>query len=119
MATGENAEPYMPDLFGSHKFHGVISHGSTYRNGVKYKDMKVLVVGAGNTGMEISLDLAKFGAKPTLVARSKVCYKFWMNFLLIIKLVIDFVSYCLIVLVLHDLRSIVLASGWVSLIEQI
>ncbi|XP_024369268.1 probable indole-3-pyruvate monooxygenase YUCCA4 [Physcomitrium patens] len=71
VATGENAEPYMPDLFGSHKFHGVISHGSTYRNGVKYKDMKVLVVGAGNTGMEISLDLAKFGAKPTLVARSK------------------------------------------------
>lgn len=72
VATGENADPYMPRLFGDEKFAGEVSHGMTYRNGAKYAKQKVLVVGAGNTGMEIALDLANFGARPSLAARSLV-----------------------------------------------
>lgn len=117
VVIGENVEFYMFDLFGLYKFYGVISYGLIYCNGVKYKDMKVLVVGVGNIGMEILFDLVKFGVKLIFVVCSKVCYKFWMNFFLIIKLVIDFVFYCFIVLVFYDLCFIVLVSGWVSLIE--
>lgn len=72
VATGENGDPYMPNFFGEENFTGEISHSMTYRSGAKYEGKKVLVVGVGNTGMEIALDLANFGAKPTLVARNKV-----------------------------------------------
>lgn len=73
VATGENADPFTPRFSGEEKFSGEISHSMMYRNGAKYEGKKVLVVGAGNTGMEIALDLANFGAKPTVVARNKVC----------------------------------------------
>ena len=44
----------------------------TYNNGAKYEGKKILVVGVGNIWMEITLDLADFGAKPNLVVRNKV-----------------------------------------------
>lgn len=72
VATGENADPHVPRMFGDDQFAGEVSHGMTYRNGAKYAKRKVLVVGAGNTGMEIALDLANFGARPSLAARSLV-----------------------------------------------
>ena len=73
VATGENAEPSMPKLAGKDEYGGAILHGSEYRSGKMYKNKSVLVVGCGNTGMDIALDLTTFGAKPTLVARSPVC----------------------------------------------
>lgn len=72
VATGENAEPSMPKLEGKDEYGGAILHGSEYRSGKMYKNKSVLVVGCGNTGMDIALDLTTFGAKPTLVARSPV-----------------------------------------------
>ena len=84
VATGENAEPVMPVLPGREDFCGKSTHGKDYKNGVKYGNQKVLVVGIGNTGMEIALDLARFGAKPTLVARGLVNWapKYLLDFFL-------------------------------------
>ncbi|KAG0600425.1 hypothetical protein M758_11G033100 [Ceratodon purpureus] len=70
VATGENGEAVVPSFLGREDFAGKVIHGKEYRNGKKYRDEKVLVVGTGNTGMEIALDLANFGAQPTIVARS-------------------------------------------------
>ena len=72
VATGENAEMVLPDIAGSDVFRGRIVHSSEYRNGSAYRGQKVLVMGAGNSGMEISLDLSNFGAKPSIVVRSPV-----------------------------------------------
>lgn len=76
VATGENADPHVPRFFGDDRFAGEISHGMTYRNGAPYVMKDVLVVGAGNTGMEIALDLANFGARPSIAARSLVRHIF-------------------------------------------
>ena len=38
----------------------------------RFAGQRVLVVGAGNTGAEIALDLAERGAKPTLAVRTPV-----------------------------------------------
>ncbi|KAG0605196.1 hypothetical protein M758_9G038900 [Ceratodon purpureus] len=70
VASGENAEPVVPVFKGVNEFEGKVFHSSAYRNGVAFEGKKVLVVGCGNTGMEIALDLANFGASPTLVVRS-------------------------------------------------
>ncbi|CAN1169749.1 Probable indole-3-pyruvate monooxygenase YUCCA8 [Linum perenne] len=72
VATGENAECVMPDVDGMDEFAGEVIHASDYKSGKKYRGKKVLVVGCGNSGMELSLDLSDHGASPSMVVRSSV-----------------------------------------------
>ncbi|CAK7329251.1 unnamed protein product [Dovyalis caffra] len=70
VATGENSEGFIPEVPGLDSFPGELLHSSKYENGNKYKGKDVLVVGCGNSGLEISYDLNTWGAKTSLVARS-------------------------------------------------
>ncbi|CAI0560948.1 unnamed protein product [Linum tenue] len=72
VATGENAESVMPDIDGLAEFGGEVIHASDYKSGEKYRGKKVLVVGCGNSGMELSLDLSNHNASPSMVVRSSV-----------------------------------------------
>ncbi|XP_034682748.1 indole-3-pyruvate monooxygenase YUCCA6-like isoform X2 [Vitis riparia] len=72
VATGENAEPVVPEIAGISNFGGRLLHTSIYKNGADFKGSKVLVVGCGNSGMEVSLDLCNSGAQVSLVVRDKV-----------------------------------------------
>ncbi|XP_021723662.1 indole-3-pyruvate monooxygenase YUCCA2-like [Chenopodium quinoa] len=72
VATGENAEPYMADIVGREEYKGVIIHSSEYKSGEEYSDKKVMVVGCGNSGMELCLDLCNHNAYPSLVVRDSV-----------------------------------------------
>lgn len=62
VATGYNHSPYLPDWPGRDTFDGELLHASRYRNGRPYEGRDVLVVGVGNTGAEIAVDLAESGA---------------------------------------------------------
>ncbi|TCS59038.1 cation diffusion facilitator CzcD-associated flavoprotein CzcO [Primorskyibacter sedentarius] len=59
IATGLNATPRLPDWPGQDRFPGDILHSSAYRNPEPYDGKRVLVVGFGNSGGEIALDLAQ------------------------------------------------------------
>lgn len=72
VATGENAEGVVPDIEGLKDFSGEVIHAKDYKSGEKYNGKNVLVVGCGNSGMEVSLDLANHNAKPSMVVRSSV-----------------------------------------------
>uniref|UniRef100_M8BGX5 Flavin-containing monooxygenase n=1 Tax=Aegilops tauschii TaxID=37682 RepID=M8BGX5_AEGTA len=72
VATGENAENVVPDIPGLDGFAGEVAHVSEYKSGEKYKGKRVLVVGCGNSGMEVSLDLCDHGALPSMVVRDAV-----------------------------------------------
>ncbi|CAK7350762.1 unnamed protein product [Dovyalis caffra] len=72
VATGENSEGIIPEVPGLDSFDGEFIHSSQYQNGQKYKGKDVLVVGCGNSGMEISYDLSNWGVKTSIVARSPV-----------------------------------------------
>ncbi|KAK7293625.1 hypothetical protein RJT34_16496 [Clitoria ternatea] len=72
VATGENAEPFVPRIPGLDVFHGPVSHTSVYKSGSDYRNQKVLVIGCGNSGMEVSLDLCRYNATPHMVARNTV-----------------------------------------------
>lgn len=72
VATGENAERVVPEIEGLKEFGGEIIHACEYKSGEKYRGKKVLVVGCGNSGMEVSLDLSNHNAKPSMVVRSTV-----------------------------------------------
>ncbi|GAB2281894.1 Probable indole-3-pyruvate monooxygenase YUCCA5, variant 2 [Dionaea muscipula] len=72
VATGENAEPVIPEIDGLNEFSGKVLHASEYKSGESFKGQKVLVVGCGNSAMEISLDLFNHNAAPSMVCRSSV-----------------------------------------------
>ncbi|MDX3076063.1 NAD(P)/FAD-dependent oxidoreductase [Streptomyces sp. MI02-7b] len=62
VATGFNHTPHLPDWPGLDTFDGELLHASGYRNGTAYAGRDVLVVGVGNTGAEIAVDLVEAGA---------------------------------------------------------
>jgi putative flavoprotein involved in K+ transport len=62
VATGYNHTPVEPDWPGLDGFPGEVVLAKHYRNGRPYAGRDVLVVGSGNTGMEIATDLADHGA---------------------------------------------------------
>nr|GMD23610.1 probable indole-3-pyruvate monooxygenase YUCCA10 [Ipomoea batatas] len=70
VATGEASIPFIPEVKGVERFAGEIIHSTQYKNGEKYRNKRVLVVGCGNSGMEIALDLSNYGAKTSIVVRS-------------------------------------------------
>ncbi|VFR00547.1 unnamed protein product [Cuscuta campestris] len=72
VATGENAEPVVPDIEGLKEFDGEVIHACNYKSGENFRGKKVVVVGCGNSGMELSLDLCNHDAKPSMVCRSSV-----------------------------------------------
>lgn len=72
VATGYNRVPNQPELPGMRDFRGVIWHSHGYRNGAAFRGESVLVVGMGNTGAELALDLLEHGARPTISVRGPV-----------------------------------------------
>ncbi len=66
VATGHSNVPYLPDWPGA--FAGEIVHSADYRNPAPYAGRRVLVVGAGNSGAEIAVDVADGGAADVLLA---------------------------------------------------
>ena len=68
VATGYNNRPLMPDWPGRDGFGGELVHASDYRNAEPFRGRDVLVVGAGNTGAEIAVDLVEGGARRVRMA---------------------------------------------------
>jgi len=63
IATGYNAEPVLPAWAGANGSAPPIVHSSAYRDAAPSRGQAVLVVGAGNSGSDIALDLANGGAR--------------------------------------------------------
>jgi putative flavoprotein involved in K+ transport len=66
VATGQSNDPFVPDWPGA--FAGEIIHSAEYRNPSAYRGRRVLVVGSGNSGAEIAVDLAEGGASDVLLS---------------------------------------------------
>jgi cation diffusion facilitator CzcD-associated flavoprotein CzcO len=72
VATGIADAPYRPSWRGLETYSGALVHSSEYRNPEPYTGKRVLVVGFGNSGGEIALDLANAGVDVALAVRSPV-----------------------------------------------
>ncbi|KAK8928211.1 putative indole-3-pyruvate monooxygenase YUCCA10 [Platanthera zijinensis] len=73
VATGEDDEPLLPiGISGLDRFSGETVHSNQFRTGEIYQGLDVLVVGSGNSGMEIAYDLAECGARASLVVRREL-----------------------------------------------
>ncbi|KAH0470570.1 hypothetical protein IEQ34_000293 [Dendrobium chrysotoxum] len=89
VATGENDEPVLPvGIIGLDQFKGETVHCQQYRTGKAYEGLDVLVVGSGNSGMEVACDLAENGARCAIVVRSQlhlVTKEIWIIALALMK----------------------------------
>jgi len=63
VATGKYRTPKIPEWPGRESFAGELVHSAAYRNARPYRDSDVLVVGPGNSGFEIAVQLAEGGAR--------------------------------------------------------
>lgn len=72
IATGVNRSVNRPLFEGEETFQGRILHSRLYKNADAFHDQKVLVVGMGNTGAEIALDLSEHDIETYLSVRSPV-----------------------------------------------
>jgi len=57
-ANGVTWEPNLPNYRGQDTFTGELRHSSTFRFPAEFADRRVLVVGAGNSGVDIACDAA-------------------------------------------------------------
>ena len=85
VATGENSAGNIPEIVGLQSFPGEAIHSSSYKSGSDYVGKSVLVVGCGNSGFEISYDLAVHGANTSIVIRGPVCIQFHCYYIFIFK----------------------------------
>lgn len=72
IATGLNQAPFQPPYPGAEAFTGRLVHSKAYRNAEPFADESVLVVGMGNTGAEIALDLSEAGVETSISVRGPV-----------------------------------------------
>jgi len=72
IASGYNSEPLRPEFPGIETFKGKTLHSADYSNATPFAGQSVLLIGMGNTGAEIALDLAEGGARPTISVRGGV-----------------------------------------------
>ncbi|GJF00330.1 NAD(P)/FAD-dependent oxidoreductase [Phanerochaete sordida] len=74
LATGLWAGPRMPELPGRELFAGEVLHTSNFSSAAPFAGKRVVVVGAGNSSIDICQDLATGGAASvTMVQRSQSC----------------------------------------------
>jgi len=72
IATGLNRAPHRPSYQGEDRFTGRLIHSREYRDPEPFAGETVLVVGMGNTGAEIALDLSEAGVETTISVRGPV-----------------------------------------------
>jgi cation diffusion facilitator CzcD-associated flavoprotein CzcO len=68
IATGLNAVPYLPPWPGRDRFEGELIHACEYRNAEPYRGRRLLLVGMGQTGSDLSVDLLGGGAAAVQVS---------------------------------------------------
>ncbi len=72
VASGLNAEPVVPLISGVERFRGKVIHSAQYIDAKPFVGQSVLVIGMGNSGAEIALDLSEGGGRTTISVRNGV-----------------------------------------------
>ncbi|KAI0755488.1 dimethylaniline monooxygenase (N-oxide-forming) [Fomes fomentarius] len=73
-ATGTLGRPNIPNVPSMERFRGRIVHSSVFPGSAQFAGMHAVVVGAGNSSIDICQDLALRGARSvTMVQRSRSC----------------------------------------------
>eukprot|EP01120_Amphizonella_sp_Union-15-10_P010726 TRINITY_DN438_c0_g1_i2.p1 TRINITY_DN438_c0_g1~~TRINITY_DN438_c0_g1_i2.p1 ORF type:complete len:435 (-),score=42.11 TRINITY_DN438_c0_g1_i2:42-1346(-) len=70
ICTGHHWKPRMPNFEGMDNFPGIQNHSSCYKEPYPYVGKKVIVVGIGNSGVDIAVELAQHASEVYLSTRT-------------------------------------------------
>ena len=73
-ATGSFHQPYLPTFRGQDTFQGQLLHAATYHSPEAFRNQRVVVVGAGNSAVQIAVELARL-ARVTLSSRNPINFR--------------------------------------------
>ncbi|MEC2131038.1 NAD(P)/FAD-dependent oxidoreductase [Brevibacillus centrosporus] len=73
-ATGGFSRPFIPQLPGIEDFQGTTLHSKEYKNPLPFQKQRIVVVGAGNSAVQIAVELAA-DADVTIATRSPILFK--------------------------------------------
>ncbi|KAL3667997.1 hypothetical protein V7S43_006871 [Phytophthora oleae] len=68
ICNGHFSQPSLAPINGIEHYKGVVSHSRAYRTPEPFKGKRVVVIGRGPSGQDISLELARNGAAEVIVA---------------------------------------------------
>jgi putative flavoprotein involved in K+ transport len=72
-ATGGFSQPVRPALPGLESFTGRVLHAADYRNGKEFDQQRLIVIGAGNSAIQIAVDAAEH-ARVSLATRAPITW---------------------------------------------
>ncbi len=72
VASGVNRVPFSPFWPGQDEFQGEIVHSRAYKNATPFRNRRVLIIGMGNTGAELALDLSENDVEVAISVRSPI-----------------------------------------------
>lgn len=74
LATGTLGDPNIPDVPDMERFRGEVLHSHSFSGGAPFAGKRVVVIGAGNSSIDICQDLVFQGAQSvTMIQRSVTC----------------------------------------------
>lgn len=71
VCTGTNTFSSLPSFPGQERFRGEILHSDKYRNADRFKGKRVLVVGAGESGSDITNEISMHASRTAIAIRGK------------------------------------------------
>ncbi|XP_033728016.1 dimethylaniline monooxygenase [N-oxide-forming] 5-like [Pecten maximus] len=69
VCTGHHASPHIPDFSGMADFMGEVIHSQEYKTSIQYENKRVVVVGIGNSGGDIAVELSRVTSQAYLSTR--------------------------------------------------
>lgn len=69
VCTGHHAEKHIPDFPGLSAFKGKVLHSHDYRHPAGFEDKKVLIIGIGNSGGDMAVELSRVASKVFISTR--------------------------------------------------
>lgn len=72
VANGHHNEPTVPDFIKNGTFTGTVTHSQKYRTRHEYRGQRVMVVGIGNSGSQIAVDVSHDASMTYLAVRRGV-----------------------------------------------
>ncbi|XP_064482608.1 flavin-containing monooxygenase 5-like [Ornithodoros turicata] len=73
VCSGHHVIPHVPTFPGLDRFKGEVLHTHDYKIPERYRDKKVLIIGVGNSGADVAVDLCP-GAKKVYLSTRRGCW---------------------------------------------